>query len=141
MKRIIFLIILSTFNLSADTASPSSFIVYQPNGDSLKINIRGNYLQAWHEYRGSTITKNDNKWWVYASNNIGKKLESSSYRVGIEENPFSDRNIRPEKHILIDSSPIPNLRSTRSDTFHIPWILVDFPDASSTYDSSQFELI
>ena len=40
-----------------DQASPTSFEVSQPNGDTFKINIRGNFLQSWYEYDGSTILK------------------------------------------------------------------------------------
>ena len=52
--------------LIGDQASPSPFTIYQPNGDSLQIYVRGSHLQSWHEYNGSSITKDENNWWVYA---------------------------------------------------------------------------
>jgi immune inhibitor A len=141
-QRILTLMILFIISsLKSDTASPSSFLVNQPNGLSLDIYIRGNYLQSWYEYQGSTIIKDENNWWVYASGNKGTNMEASIFRVGLEENPFEGRLIRPDPDILIDDAPIPNLNNTRSDTFHIPWILVDFPNASAVYEPSEFDLI
>ena len=51
------------------------------------------------------------------------------------------KGIRPDKRILEDRAPIPNLQATRTDTFHVPLILVEFPDAAATYDSTDFELV
>ena len=50
--------------LFADLASPTPFIVKQPNGLELSILNRGNHLQGWHEYNGWTILKDDDGWWL-----------------------------------------------------------------------------
>ena len=127
--------------LIGDQASPSPFTIYQPNGDSLQIYIRGSHLQSWHEYNGSSITKDENNWWVYAKGRNKDGLTPSEFRIGLAENPFAGLNIRPIRRELPDYSPTPNLNQTRSDTFNIPWVLVQFPDASSSYIPSQIELL
>jgi len=129
-----------------DIASPTAFIDYQPDGKKLEIYNRGNHLQGWHEYKGWTIVKNSDGWWVYATGNNGTKLIPSDLKVGTDEEPNSlarliEKGIRPDPYILIDEAPVPDLRSTRTDTFHVPLILVEFPDAYATYDSSYFNLI
>ena len=144
-----YLNILLIFFLSigkSDLASPSPFHVIQPNGVEIEIFNRGYHLQGWHEYQGWTITKNSEGWWMYASGANGFLLIPSSLKVGIDNEPtlFSSsirKGIRPEKRILEDHAPIPNLQITRTDTFHVPLILVEFPDAPATFDSSDFELI
>ncbi|SVB07302.1 uncharacterized protein METZ01_LOCUS160156, partial [marine metagenome] len=129
-----------------DMASPTAFIDYQPDGQKLEIYNRGNHLQGWHEYKGWTIVKNSAGWWVYATGNNGTKLIPSDLKVGIDEEPSSlarsiEKGIRPDPYILIDEAPVPDLRSTRTDTFHVPLILVEFPDAYATYDSADIDLI
>jgi M6 family metalloprotease-like protein len=141
--------ILTFFILSngmADLASPIPFTVTQPNGIKININNRGNHLQGWHEYHEWTIVKNPQNWWVYASGNDGFNLLPSDLKVGIDPEPnllssTIQKGIRPDKRILEDHAPIPNLQATRTDTFHVPLILVEFPDAAATYDSTDFELI
>jgi len=141
--------LISTFIISlifSDLASPTPFLVYQPNGQEILIINRGNYLQGWHEYNGWTITKNNEGWWVYATDNNGTSLVPSNIRVAIDNEPGYDsdliqKGIRPDPFVLIDDAPIPNLRNTRTDTFRVPLILVEFPDAFATYDSAQFDLI
>lgn len=125
----------------SDQASPTPFEVSQPNGESFKIHIRGNFLQAWHEYEGSTIIKDQNNWWVYASGSNSNGLIPSQFKVGIDSNPFALENIRPPKIEFIDNSPVPELSQTRSDTFNIPWLLIDFPDANFTYTPEQIGLV
>ena len=143
----IFLISIFILNsLFADIASPTPFKVTQPDGSQISINIRGNHLQAWHEYRGWSIMKNEEDWWVYAAGNSGKTLLPSSIIVGTTENPSEIdpsivKSIKPDPHELIDTSPIPNLQITRSDTFHIPLILVEFPDANAIYEPANFDSI
>ena len=127
--------------LTGDQASPSPFTIYQPNGESHEIFIRGSHLQSWHEYNGQSITKDENGWWVYAKDKSIDGLVPSQFRIGQSVNPFAELNIRPFKINLPDSSPIPNLNQTRSDTFNIPWVLVQFPDASSSYSPSELELL
>ena len=133
-------------NLFADLASPSSFRVKQPNGLSLSIYIRGNHLQNWHEHDGWTIVKNSKGWWVYAAGNNGNKLIPSLYKVGVDQEPNTvlstiKRGIRPDPIILIDNSPVPNINDCRNDTFHIPMILIEFPDAFATFNRNIFEQI
>jgi len=145
-KHIFTLLTLSLQFLVADLASPSLFMVTQPNGISIEISIKGNHLQAWHEYNGWTITQNNQDWWVYADGHSGTQLTPSNIRVGVDNEPSISqpsitRGIRPESHILEDHAPIPNLASTRSDTFLIPWILVEFPDAAATYETSDIDPI
>lgn len=145
-KHIFSLLILFSQFLLADLASPTPFIVTQPNGVEIEISIKGNFRQAWHEYNGWTITKNQNDWWVYADGNRGTELTASTIRVGVDNEPsisqtHINRGIRPNPFVLEDNAPIPNLNSTRSDTFLIPWILVEFPDANATYEPSEMEPI
>jgi len=132
--------------LYSDSACPTPFKVKQPNGVEIEITINGNHLQAWHEFNGWTITQSQNNWWVYANGNIGTMLTPSTIRVGVDLEPsLSQSNIqkgiRPDAHVLIDHSPIPNLNATRTDTFLVPLILVEFPDEPATYDPSDIELI
>ena len=149
MKHTKNIFLISTFILSsalADLASPTPFKVYQPNGEEFTIFIRGNHLSNWHEYLGWTIVKDSNGWWVYALNNNGTKLTPSQIRVGTTNNPNEinsniTKGIKPEPHQLIDESPVPNLQLSRSDTFYIPLILVEFPDASAIYAPSEFDSI
>ena len=108
--------------------------------------IRGNHLSNWHEYLGWTIVKDSNGWWVYALDNNDKKLIPSQIRIGATNNPNQinpniTKGIKPDPHQLIDNSPIPNLQLSRSDTFYIPLILVEFPDASAIYAPSEFDSI
>ena len=129
-----------------DIASPTAFIDHQPDGQKLEIYNRGNHLQGWHEYKGWTIVKNSAGWWVYATGNNGTKLIPSDLKVETDGEPSSlarsiEKGIRPDPYILIDDAPIPDLRSTRTDTFHVPLILVEFPDAYATYDSADIDLI
>mgnify|MGYP005621747247 FL=1 len=145
-KHTIYLLTFFISILLGDLASPTPFKVLQPNGLELEIVNRGNHLQGWHEYNGWTILKNSNNWWVYAKGSLGTQLTSSLLKVGIdaEPNPLSNyiqKGIRPEPHILTDTAPFPNLSIARTDTFHVPLILVQFPDAQATYDSTDFELI
>ena len=149
MKHTIKIFLISTFILSlsnADLASPTPFAVYQPDGEELLIHIKGNHLQGWHEYDGWTIVKDADNWWVYAQQNNGKTLVPSNIRVSRNNNPNEMnpnilKGIKPDPHILIDNSPIPDLMQTRSDTFHVPLILVEFPDAGAIYEPSYFDSI
>ena len=144
-KQIIFFFILKSL-LYSDLADPLPFKVNQPNGIEIEILNRGNHLQGWHEFKGWTILKKSNGWWVYAKGNNGRQLIASDILVGINPEPnnsnlFIQKGIRPDPIILLDNSPIPNLNLTRTDTFHVPLILVEFPDAPASYDSSDFELL
>ena len=58
---ILTLSILFSLKLFADLASPTPFMVKQPNGLELTILNRGNHLQGWHEHNGWTILKEDSK--------------------------------------------------------------------------------
>ena len=49
--------------------------------------------------------------------------------------------IKPEPFDLIDNAPIPDLRMMRTDTFHVPLILVEFPDANAVYEPSEIDSI
>ena len=145
MKKIIkslypLLIIINA--LTADIAMPSPIKVIQPDGTIVMIQNRGNHLQGWHEFNGWTITQNNNGWWVFANGNIGRTLIPSNIKVGVDPDPVSiQKGIRPKPIVLEDNAPIPNLQMTRNDTFHVPLILVEFPDAQATYDSIDFEMI
>ena len=149
MKHTKNIFLISTFILStiiADLASPTPFKVNQPDGEEFLIYIRGNHLSNWHEYLGWTIVQNSDDWWVYALENNGKKLIPSQIKVGMTDNPSEInpsivKGIKPDPHQLIDNSPVPNLQLTRSDTFFIPLILVEFPDASAIYEPSEFDSI
>ena len=130
----------------ADLASPTPFKATQPNGIEIEIYNRGNYLQGWHEYHEWTIVQNIEGWWVFAAGNVGFQLIPSNLKVGIdpEPNPLSSsiqKGIRPDRRVLEDDAPIPDLQSARTDTFHVPLILIEFPDAPATYDSVDFEMI
>ena len=145
-KHIIFLLIfIISFGVS-DLASPTPFKTIQPNSFEFEILNRGNHLQGWHEFNGWTIVQNADDWWVYASGNNGIELIPSNIRVGIDPEPSElisniEKGIRPIARVLADHSPIPNIHAARADTFHVPLILVEFPDASATYDSIHFEMI
>ncbi len=132
-------------NLIADIASPTPFRSKQPNGLELVIQNKGNHLQGWHEHNGWTILKNQEGWWVYAQGNDGHDLIPSNLRVGMDqpdqESSPIQKGIRPEPFVLIDDAPIPDIQNTRTDTFHVPMILVEFPDANATYEPGQFDLI
>ncbi len=149
MKHTKNIFLISTFILStiiADLASPTPFKVNQPDGEEFLIYIRGNHLSNWHEYLGWTIVQNNDDWWVYALENNGKTLIPSQIKVGMTDNPSEInpsivKGIKPDPHQLIDNSPVPNLQLTRSDTFFIPLILVEFPDASAIYEPSEFDSI
>ena len=145
-KNIILISIIFISFLKSDLASPEPFTVQQPNGEKISIYNRGNHLQGWHEYNGWTITENSEGWWVYAQGNNGRRLIPSTIKVGIDQEPNTEtpsiqRGIRPDPIVLIDDAPIPDIQSTRIDTFHVPMILVEFPDANATYDPEQFDLI
>ena len=129
-----------------DLADPQPFIALQPNGVEIEILNRGNHLQGWHEFSGWTVVKNSENWWVYAKSNDGRILNPSNILVGIDlppNDPSSNiqKGIRPDAIVLNDNSPIPNISSTRTDTFHVPLVLVEFPDNSANYDSSEFDLL
>ena len=129
--------------LNAHVASPSPIKVFQPNGNEITIHVKGDHLHNWHDYNGWTIVK-DNDWWVYALGNNGKELIPSQIKVDYTDNPNEinpniEKGIKPDPYQLIDNSPIPNLQLTRSDTFRVPLILVEFPDAGAVYESSQLD--
>ncbi len=132
-------------NLFADLASPTPFKAKQPNGLELSILNRGNHLQGWHEYNGWTVVKNDDGWWLYAKANDGNILIPSNVKVGID-NPeqypmILQKGIRPEPRVLIDNAPIPDINSTRTDTFHVPLLLVEFPDANAVYSPEEIGMV
>ena len=145
-KKLFLIPIIIISILSADLASPTPFKAKQPNGIEILIKNRGNHLQGWREYNGWTITKNNEGWWVYAQGSNGKELIPSNLIVGIDEEPTQNtasfqKGIRPDPHILVDDAPIPNLQATRSDTFRVPLILVEFPDAYAIYEPEEFDMI
>ncbi len=130
----------------ADIASPSPFTVEQPNGQEILIYNKGNHLCGWHEYEGWTITLRNDDWWVYANGNNGTKLNPSNLRVGIdpvpdEQTSFFPKGIKPDPFEFFDNAPVPNLQMMRTDTFHVPLILVEFPDANAVYEPSEFDSI
>jgi immune inhibitor A len=143
--QIIFYFIFISY-IYGDLADPRPFMISQPNGIEFEVLNKGNHLQGWLEFNGWTIVKNSENWWVYAQSNDGRVLKPSGTLVGIDSPP-SDFNqvikkgIRPDAIVLEDNSPVPDLNSTRTDTFHVPLILVEFPDNSATYDSSEFDLL
>ena len=105
----------------------------------------GKTLDGWHEYNGWTITKDSDGWWVYAKGNNGRELTPSIFKVGIDQEPEQQssikKGIRPEAIVLIDNAPVPDIQNTRTDTFYVPMILVEFPDAYAIYEPSEFDLI
>ena len=141
--NLILTILIST--IYADLASPTPFKVKQPNGLELIIQNRGNHLQGWQEHEGWTVLKNENDWWVYALGNDLHDLIPSNLRVGIDQPEEStviiQQGIRPEPRVLIDDAPIPDLNATRNDTFHVPLILVEYPDAIATYDPEDVDMV
>ena len=141
--NLILTIFIST--IYADLASPTPFKVKQPNGLELIIQNRGNHLQGWQEHGGWTVLKNENDWWVYALGNNLHDLIPSNLRVGIDQPEESgiiiQRGIRPEPRVLIDDAPIPDLNATRTDTFHVPLILVEYPDAVATYNPEDIDMV
>jgi len=148
MKTIIYLhfILLSLDNLFGDLASPLPFTVTQPDGTELIIFIRGNHIQNWYEYNGLSILKNNDGWWMFANAVDGTELLASTSRVGIDLEPDYSRQpsglkrkLIPEPLSLEDNSPTPELYRTRSDTFRVPMILVEFSDYGSQYDQSKFD--
>ena len=144
-KNIILLSIIFISIMTADIASPTPFNVRQPNGLELVIQNRGNHIQGWREHGGWTVLKDDKGWWVYALKNNAQGLASSNLKVGIDEpiqgNSQIQKGLRPEPHILIDNAPIPDLNATRTDTFRVPLILVEFPDAYAIYEPSEIDSI
>ena len=76
---------------------------------------------------------------MYAKANDGNILIPSNLKVGIdnpEQYPMMlQKGIRPEPRVLIDNAPIPDLNLTRTDTFHVPPLLVEFPDANAVHYS------
>jgi len=131
--------------LFADLASPTPFMAKQPNGLEVSILNRGNHLQGWHEHNGWTVVKNDDGWWLYAKAKDGNILIPSNLKVGID-NPeqypmILQKGIRPEPRILIDNAPVPDLNSTRTDTFHVPLLLVEFPDANAVYSPEEIGMV
>ena len=146
MRILTFLIIYIISFHHADLASPTPFLVQQPNGQEILILNRGNHLQGWHEFEGWTITKRSDGWWVYANGNNNTKLTASNLRVGIDPVPDEQLSsfpmgIKPEPFDLVDNAPIPDLRMMRTDTFHVPLILVEFPDANAVYEPSEIDSI
>ena len=144
-NRVTILTILFSTKLFADLASPTPFIAKQPNGQELSILNRGNHLQGWHEHNGWTVLKDQDGWWLYAKGKDGNALIPSNLKVGID-NPeqypmILQKGIRPEPRVLIDNAPVPNLNSTRSDTFHVPLLLVEFPDANATYSPEEIDMV
>ena len=139
-KNIILISSLIVTTLIAHVGSPSPIKAFQPDGNEITIHIKGDHLHNWHDYNGWTIVKNKNNWWVYALDSNGKKLIPSQIKVGStnnpnEINPNIIRGIKPDPYQLLDNSPIPNLQLTRSDTFHVPLILVEFPDENAIYET------
>ena len=129
-----------------DIASPTPIKVNQPNGMEIEILNRGNHLQGWHEYNGWTILLNTDGWWTYASAKLGTRLIPSEIRAGVDPHPDEVsidfvKGIRPDPFVLHDDSPVPGLGATRSDTFHVPLILVQFPDAYADYEPSLFDAV
>ena len=143
--KLFFILIYS--NLNAHAPDPSPYIIKQPSGKEIELINRGNHTQGWHEYNGWTVVKNLKNQWVYALGNNGSKLIPSNILVGIDpepiegQMPFIKRGIRPAPIRIIDDAPIPNLNAVRNDTFHVPLLLVEFPDAPATYDSLDFEFL
>ncbi len=145
-KKIFFITIIFLSFAKSDSAIPSPIKVFQPDGTELIVRNKGNYLQGWHEYNGWTITKDLSDWWVYAKGNDGTKLIPSNLKVGIDQSPQEEGSmiqpgIRPDSYILDDDAPVPDLSATRTDTFRVPLILVEFPDAPATYEPSEIDLI
>ena len=144
-KNIFLISIIIVSFLRSDLASPEPFMVQQPNGEMITIYNRGNHLQGWHEYNGWTVTKDSDGWWVYAKGNNGRELIPSIFKVGIDQEPEQQssiqKGIRPEAIVLIDNAPVPDIQNTRTDTFYVPMILVEFPDAYAIYEPSEFDLI
>ena len=125
--------------LYAHVGTPDPIKVYQPDGNEIEIFIKGDHLHNWHVYKGWTVVKNSEDWWVFALDNNGKELIPSQIKVGsgIEPSEFNiKKGIKPDPYVLIDRSPTPNLQLTRSDTFLVPLILVEFPDAGAIYEKS-----
>ena len=60
--------------LHAHVGSPNSFKVYQPDGQELKLFIKGDHLHNWHVYNGWTVVKDSDNWWVFALGNDDKRL-------------------------------------------------------------------
>ena len=130
--------------LHAHVGSPNSFKVYQPDGQELKLFIKGDHLHNWHVYNGWTVVKDSDNWWVFALGNDDKRLIPSNIKAypGIDPSQIRAdiiKGIKPSPYELVDNSPIPNLQIARSDTFLVPLILVEFPDASALYERSQLD--
>ena len=129
------LILLYPHSVQADLASPAPMDFTQPDGTKFTGFNRGNHLQGWRESNGWSITQNKDGWWVYAQGVDRHTLIPSTQKVGIDPEPDQNpvlnhipRHLKPEPRLLLDEGPIPNIRSTRADTFFVPLLLVDFPD-------------
>ena len=140
------LILLYPYSVQADLASPAPMDFTQPDGTKFTGFNRGNHLQGWRESNGWSITQNKDGWWVYAQGVDRHTLIPSTQKVGIDPEPdqnpalkYFPRHLKPEPRLLLDEGPIPNILSTRADTFFVPLLLVDFPDYAYEYPMQTFE--
>ncbi|MBL7014218.1 MAG: M6 family metalloprotease domain-containing protein [Candidatus Marinimicrobia bacterium] len=151
MKKTIlthFLLTCFAVNLYGTSASPSPIELSQPDGSTFVGHIRGNPRQSWYEANGWSIVKNGNNWWVYANGINDTKLLPSEAIVGRDESPETNPNLNhittqliPNAIAFEDNSPIPSLTHTRSDTFFVPCVLIDFSNYAQTYSQEELEQI
>ncbi len=127
-------------------ASPELITFTQPDGNTFSGFNRGDEWAGWHETTsGWPIAQNSNDWWVYAESSIDNRLRGSNLRVQSQddsvylENHGFSKQLRPKRVHSFENAPIPDLQNTRTDTFVVPLLLVDFPDHAHQYDIETFE--
>jgi M6 family metalloprotease-like protein len=145
IRTISILILLCPF-LFGIHASSEEIQFQQPDGDIFYGHIMGDERQSWHETKGWSIVKNQAGWWTYAKAIDDTKLIPSNEKVSLSQNPEDNPNLAhipkpliPEAIIFNDESPIPSLSNTRSDTFFVPCLLIDFSDYDYSFDRSALD--
>ena len=144
MKYIIIVILILVQNGLAINAAPQLLFLQQPDGSQIQCYARGDEWASWHETpEGWSITKSTSEYWVYSVGVDGYKLVPGTEIVGRDQPPVYaidgselQKHLNPEPRHSVVHSPAFQLSSTRTDTFHVPLLLVDFPDLQASFPDS-----
>ena len=145
--KVIFILPLTIFSaLFAISADPGIIKYVQPNGDTFFGYNKGDERQGWQEQNGWSIVRLKDKWWYYAESVDNNRLTPSNLKVSsnltedvkrvLEKVP---KHLKPNPVDYDTPNLSPILNQTRSDTFYVPMLLVNFPDYPNQYNVNQID--
>ncbi len=141
-NKLLLVSLLVVGQLCAIPAVPTPVTLTQPDGSTIQAFHRGDERAAWFETEaGYSIVRDQTDTWVFAVGVNGQNLipgsePASNNMLSPTSRSAVEKHLKPEVKLNIRNYEKLDLQSVVGDTFHIPLILIQFPDHQAIYSDS-----